>query len=234
MNLYIQLFIIILITYYLFFKKSESNKKVEKFGFKRTVGSGLNMIPMYVKKNYTDLNDLSLPKSKTRYPIDFDVTSLNKERVKYLKAIDNSLDQIRLLANDNKEAIYNVQERNPIPIDANPQPFLFLADYLVDKLNLMSANLYNVQFVKFNEIKGEEVDEQYKVEFKMAFNMKTKKESYEDKKNDFSFVVKADTIINKPNSLFNTTGRVFFRTLFVDEDLVNHYMPANIYKDWGK
>ena len=58
--------------------------------------------------------------------------------------------------------------------------------------------------------------------------MKTKKDSYEDKKNEFKFNVKTDVIINKPNQLLKTNGKVFFRTLFVDEDLVNHYMPSNI------
>jgi hypothetical protein len=240
MNLYIQLFIIFMITYYLFFTGRKSTKSIEKqiinqvdkkienfrgstFG-SRTVN---NMFTPY-NKNYTDLNDLSLPKAKNLYPIDFDVTSINKKRVKYLKSVDRTLDEIRLLANEDKETIYNVQSRNPIPIDSNPKPFLFLSEYLVNKLNLLSANLYTIEFVKFNEIKGEEVDEQFKVNFKMEFKMKTKKDSYEDKKNDFKFNVKADVIINKPNSQLKTNGKVFFRTLFVDEDLVNHYMPYNV------
>lgn len=236
MNLYFQLFIIFMLTYYLFFygKKSKNVKKVEKFSGNKTYGSRtVNFLTPY-GKNYTDLNDLSLPKSKNMYPIDFDVTSIDKKRVKYLKAVNNSLDEIRLLANKDQETIYNIQSRNPIPIDNNPKPFLFLSEYLVNKLNLLSANLYTIEFLKFNEIKGEEVDEQYKVEFKMQFKMKTKKDTYEDKKNEFIFNVKTDVIINKPNALLKTTGKVFFRTLFIDEDLVSHYMPANVYRDWGK
>ena len=108
MNLYIQLFIIFMITYYLFFygKKSKNVKKVEKFAGNTTYGSRTvnNMFTPY-SKNYTDLNDLSLPKSKNMYPIDFDVTSLDKKRVKYLKAVNNSLDEIRLLANKDQETI---------------------------------------------------------------------------------------------------------------------------------
>jgi len=76
-------------------------------------------------KNYTDLNDLSLPKAKNLYPIDFDVTSINKKRVKYLKAVNSSLDEIRLLANEDKETIYNVQTRNPTPINNDPNHFYF-------------------------------------------------------------------------------------------------------------
>ena len=37
-----------------------------------------------------------------------------------------------------------------------------------------------------------------------------------------------------PNSMYNIPGSIFFRTLFVDEDLTNHYLPYNLYNDWGK
>ena len=232
MNLYIQLSIIFMITYYLFFSGRKSTvpikKTVEKFKGSTFGSRTLNNMFTPYNKSYTDLNDLSLPKSKNLYPIDFDVTSLDKKRIKYVRAVNNSLDEIRLLANEDKETVYNIQNRNPAPIDSNPKPFTFLSEYLVNKLNLLSANLYTIEFVKFNDIKGEEVDEQYKVELKMEFKMKTKKDSYADKKNNFKFNVTSDVIINKPSSLLKTTGKVFFRTLFVDEDLVNHFMPSNI------
>jgi len=232
MNLYIQLFIILIITYYLFFYKNKAVKKIEKFV--TNIGIRLNMIPSHHNIRHYDLNDLALTKPKTAYPIDYNLSSLDKRKVKYFKFINSSLDEIRLLSNNKKETTYNIQDRNPTPINNKEEPFLFIKDYLVDKLNLMSRNLYTVEFIKFNEIIGEEIDEQYKVEFKMLFKLRTKKESHSDKNSEYTFNVSAETIINKPNSTYNIPGSIFFRTLFIDEDLTNHYLPYNLYNNWGK
>jgi hypothetical protein len=244
-----QLFIILIITYYLFFFKEDRlnkkvlnkkvlnkkvlnkrvlNKKIEKFKGNTTYGSRtVNMLTVY-NKNYTDLNDLSQSKPKTYYPLEFTESILNKKKIKYLKAIDQSLDMIRLLANDNKETSYNLQDRNPTPIDNNSKPFEFIANYLVEKLNLMGRNLYNVAFVKFIDINGEEIDEQYKVDLKMQFTITIKKEGFSDKKEQHFFVVKSEAVINKPNLALNTKGNIFFRSLFIDDTSVNHYAPYNI------
>lgn len=232
MNLYIQLFIILIITYYLFFYKNKAVKKIEKFV--KNIGIRRNMIPSHYNIRHYDLNDLALTKPKTAYPIDYNISSLDKRKVKYFKFINSSLDEIRLLSNNKKETTYNIQDRNPTPINNKQEPFLFIKDYLVDKLNLMSRNLYTVEFIKFNEIIGEEIDEQYKVEFKMLFKLRTKKESHSDKNSEYTFNVSAETIINKPNSMYNIPGSIFFRTLFIDEDLTNHYLPYNLYNNWGK
>lgn len=221
-----------MITYYLFFygnpfkSKSKNNEKktIEKL-----------TIPNYAQQyrlNPYDLNDLSQTKAKRYYPLDFGY-DLDKKKVKYLKAINDSLDRIRLLVNKEKETAYNIQTRNPVPIDTNPAPFEFVAKYLVDKLNQLSRNLYKVSFVKFEKVSGEEIDEQYKVNLEMKFSTIIRKESHNDTNSQYFFNVKTEAIINKPNIQLGTNGYVFFRTLFLDDKHVNDFMTYNSYRDWG-
>jgi hypothetical protein len=106
---------------------------------------------------------------------------------------------------------------------------MFVAKYLTDKMNQLSANLYDVKFVKFNEIIGEEIDEQYKVYLTMNFSVKLRKESYSDKNSIYNFAVKSEAVINKANPLYGKVGTVFFRTLFIDERLVDEFLPSNLY-----
>jgi hypothetical protein len=205
-----------MITYYLFIYK---DKVTEKFD-----------IPLYThyKLNSYDFNDLNLEKAKRYYPLDFGF-DINKKEIKYLKAINDSLDKIRLLLAKDKETIYNIQNRNPTPLENNPEPFQFIAKYLVNKINQLSSNLYNVTFVEFNKIQGEEIDEQYKVLLNMKFNVQIRKEEHYEKPQSHFFNVTADAIINKPNPLLKTQGNVFFRTIFVDNKYVNDFIPYNYF-----
>jgi len=212
MNLYLQLFIILIITWYLFYYKTP--KKIEKM-------DTLNYYSQYRLNSY-DLNDLSQSQPKRYYPLDFD-NDLDKKKLKYFKAVNDSLDRIRLLVNKNQEVIYNPQDRNPSPIDNNSKPFEFIAKYLVNKITDMGRNLYTVSFIKFNRIEGEEIDEQYKVNLEMEFSINIRKESYSDKKNKYTFTVKTEAVINKANQRYNTNGNVFFRTLFIDDKETNDY-----------
>ena len=220
MDLYLQLFIIFMLTYYLFFYKDKNDLKS---GNKKIIEK--LSIPNYAQQYYLnryDINDLIQSKPKRYSPLDFGL-DYNKKKIKYLKAINTSLDQIRLLANKNKETIYNVQNRNPIRIEGNPAPFQFFSKYLNDKLNDMGRNLYNVSFIKFTNIDGEEIDEQYKVSLDMEFSVKIKKESFSDKVDIHKFKVKSDIIINKPNPILKIDGSVFIRRIFVDDKDVNDY-----------
>jgi hypothetical protein len=213
MNLYFQLGLILVITWYLFYFK-EKSKIVEKMDI-------YNYQSQY-KLNSYDLNDLSLTKPKHYYPLDFD-NDLDKKKLKYFKAVNDSLDRIRLLANRNQETIYNTQDRNPTPIEGNSKPFEFIAKYLENKMNDMGRNLYKVSFDKFNNIEGEEIDDQYKVNLEMNYSINIRKESYSDNKKNYTFKVKTEAVINKANPRYNTKGNVFFRTLFVDDDETNEY-----------
>ena len=161
------------------------------------------------------------------YPLDFGY-DLDKKKIKYLKAVDDSLDRIRLLVNKDRQVLYNVQDRNPIKIDNNPKPFEFIAKYLVEKLNIFSRNLYNLSFIKFNSINGEEIDDQYLVLLSMQFSIKMKKEGLSDKitKNEFNIIT--EVIINKPNVVLDKKGDIYFRQIYVNDKFVNNYAPANI------
>jgi hypothetical protein len=245
MNLYFQLGLIIVITWYLFYYKEKSiiekYRGVGRYG--RTVfssgagfngggrGGGIaslataNYYSQYRQNSY-DLNDLSQSRPKYYYDMEFD-NDLDQKKIKYFKAVDDSLDRIRLLANKNQETIYNTQDRNPTPIESNPKPFEFIAKYLENKMNDMGRNLYKVTFNKFKNIQGEEIDEQYKVFLDMEFSIKIRKESYSDKKSDYTFVAVSEAVINKANPRYNTKGNVFFRTLFVDNKDVNEYRPVS-------
>ena len=213
MNLYFQLGLIVIITWYLFFYK-EKSKIVEKMDI-------YNYHSQY-RLNPYDLNDLSLTKPKHYYPLDFD-NDLDKKKLKYFKAVNDSLDRIRLLANRDQETIYNAQDRNPTPIEGSSKPFEFIAKYLENKMNDMGRNLYKVSFNKFNNIEGEEIDDQYKVNLDMEYSITIRKESYSDNKKNYTFKVKTEAVINKANPRYNTKGNVFFRTLFVDDDETNEY-----------
>jgi hypothetical protein len=211
MNLYFQLGLIVIITWYLFYNKSKNVEKMDIYNYHSQY-----------RLNPYDLNDLSLTKPKHYYPLDFD-NDLDKKKLKYFKAVNDSLDRIRLLANKNKETIYNVQDRNPTPIEGNSKPFEFIAKHIENKINDMGRNLYTVSFNKFNNIEGEEIDDQYKVNLEMNFSIKIRKESYSDKKNNYTFIVKTEAIINKANPRYNIKGNVFFRTLFLDDNETNEY-----------
>jgi len=202
----------IIITWYLFYFDKEKN--IEKLDI-------YNYYSQYRLNSY-DLNDLSQSKSKRYYPLDFD-NDLDKKKLKYFKAVNDSLDRIRLLANRNQETIYNTQHRNPTPIEGSSKPFEFIAKYLENKMNDMGRNLYRVSFNKFNNIEGEEIDDQYKVNLDMEFSITIRKESYSDNKKNYTFKVKTEAVINKANPRYNTKGNVFFRTLFVDDDETNEY-----------
>jgi len=222
-----------MITYYLFFYgRPESNKKtVEKYKVVGDSGGGIAApwIPGYNNygSNSYDLNDLSLTKPKNNYPINIDVRLFDNKKVKYLKSINSSLDQIRLLVNKDKETKYNLQTRNPTPINNKPDPFMFVAKYLVEKLNHLSRNLYKVTFVKFISVSGEEIDEQYKVDLEMQFSTIIRKESHTDKNAQYLFNVKTEAVINKPDR-YGTKGSMFFRTLFLDDKEINNFLPYNI------
>ena len=213
MNLYFQLGLIIVITWYLFYYK-EKSRNIEKMDV-------YNYHSQY-RLNAYDLNDLSLSKPKHHYPLDFD-NDLDQKKLKYFKAVNDSLDRIRLLANRDQETIYNAQNRNPTPIEGNSKPFEFIAKYLENKMNDMSRNLYKVSFNKFNNIEGEEIDDQYKVNLDINFSINIRKESYSDKKKFYTFNVKSEAVINKAKPRYNIKGNVFFRTLFVDDNDVNEY-----------
>ena len=88
MNLYIQLFIILIITYYLFFYKNKAVKKIEKFV--KNIGIRRNMIPSHYNIRHYDLNDLSLTKPKTAYPIDYNLSSLDNIYAKFFSNSINS------------------------------------------------------------------------------------------------------------------------------------------------
>jgi hypothetical protein len=255
MNFWIQLFIIFLVAYYLFYHNDHNSKKiVEKYkrlgsmgggtirgSFKGSGGRGFSGIgtslwtPNYYSQyrlNSYNLNDLSQSQAKRYYPLDFP-DKLDKKKVKYLKAINESLGMIGALVNKNKETTYNVQDRNPTPIENNPKTFNFVSSYLESKLNELSRNLYTVKFEKFINVSGEEVDEQYNVYMDMQFSVVIKKESYSDTKPTHIFIVKANAIINKPDIRLNKKGTIFFRSMFVDDKFVNDYMTYNTYRDWG-
>lgn len=225
MNLYLQLFIIVVITYYLFYYREK--KTVENYDAGH---GGVSIITNHTqnKLNGYDLNDLSLERPKHYNSLDFGY-DMDTKKIKYLKGINDSLDKIRLLVNKDKETTYNIQNRNPIAIEGDPKPFMFVAKYLTDKMNQLSANLYDVKFIEFNEIIGEEIDEQYKVYLGMNFSVKLRKESHSDKNSVYNFSVKSEAVINKANLLYGKVGTVFFRTLFVDDRLVDEYLPSNLY-----
>lgn len=212
MNLYLQLGLIIVITWYLFYYKEK--KTIEKMDI-------YNYHSQYRLNSY-DLNDLSLTQPKHYYPLDFD-NDLDVKKLKYFKAVNDSLDRIRLLANRNQETTYNVQDRNPTPIEGTSKPFEFIAKYLENKMNDMGRNLYKVSFNKFKNIEGEEIDDQYKVNLTMEYSLTIRKESYSDKKKNYTFVAKTEAIINKAQPRYNIKGNVFFRTLFLDDNQTNEY-----------
>jgi hypothetical protein len=145
-----------MITYYLFYYREKKTLEHLTYKFASGTGSGGGYNPDYTSRiNGYDLNDLSLERPKHYNSLDFGYT-LDTKKIKYLKGINNSLNKIRLLVNKNRETTYNIQNRNPVAIEGNPRPFMFVAKYLTDKMNQLSANLYDVKFVDFNEIIGEE------------------------------------------------------------------------------
>lgn len=188
MNLYFQLGLIIVITWYLFYFKEK--KTIEKMDI-------YNYHSQY-RLNPYDLNDLSLTQPKHYYPLDFD-NDLDVKKLKYFKAVNDSLDRIRLLANRNQETTYNVQARNPTPIEGSSKPFEFIAKYLENKMNDMGRNLYKVSFNKFINIEGEEIDDQYKVNLSMEYSIVIRKESYSDKKRIIHLLLKLKQLLIKLN-----------------------------------
>ena len=63
--------------------------------------------------------------------------------------------------------------------------------------------------------------------YKLIFRITIKKEGFSDKKEQHFFLVKSEAVINKPNLSLNTKGNVFFRTLFINDTIINHYAPYN-------
>jgi len=242
--------------YYLFIHNQPNSRVVERYkrlgsmgggvvggSFKGSMGGGRGPMgigtslwtPNYYNQyrlNAYNLNDLSQSQAKRYYPLDFP-DRLDKKKVKYLKAINESLGMIAALVNKNKETTYNIQNRNPTPIVNNPKTFEFVSSYLESKLNELSRNIYTIKFEKFVNIEGEEVDEQYNVYMDMKFSVVIKKESYGDTKPTHIFFIKANAIINKPDITLNKKGTIFFRSMFVDDKFVNDYMTYNTYRDWG-
>ena len=72
---------------------------------------------------------------------------------------------------------------------------------------------------------------QSKVEMKLNFSIKARKEGLSDKNKTYDFDVKILFILNKLGLDKTKMDGVFIRNLFVDDIVVNDYMPHNSY-DW--
>jgi len=225
MNLYLKIFILLLIIYILFIYNGDN--LVENMDI-------YNYYSQYRLNNY-DFNDLNIEKSKRFYPINYsqwpsnpDYTKKNKKKIKYLKAINISFDQIRNEINNNREIQYNPNNQDSYSVANNPKYFNFMTDYLVERLNIMSRNLYKVNFTKILNISGYQTNQQMTVDMKFQFTIKIRKEGLSDTSDTHSFNVNTSFVINKINIDKNKMKNVFFRTLFVDDSLINDYMPYNV------
>jgi len=229
MNLYSQILFIIVVTYFLFYyKKSVSRIDVSHISpvsvtttttttestTKPKIVEHLTP-PFYMnyKSNNYDLNDLNLEHSKRYYPISFDGDNTMKKQ-KYIPALTENLSQIRQLVNKNKELVYNTDGLKANPIISEPEPFLFIAKYLVDKLNILgNSQFYKLSFVEFKRIMGEETRLQFKVDLDMKFNLRLFKESPEDTEDTHIIVIKSTVVINKPPTFrIKQNPEIFFRT----------------------
>jgi hypothetical protein len=246
MNLYTQIIIIIVLTYFLFFfQKKQAKVTVDNISPIATVSSTVSSTnskivehltpPFYMnyKSNNYDINDLNLEHSKRYYPLNFDGDNTMKKQ-KYMSALTENLSQIRQLVNKNKELIYNPNNLKANPIISTPEPFLFIAKYLVDKLNILgNSQFYKLSFVEFKKIIGEETRLQFKVDLDMKFNLFINKESPEDDNEYHIIVIKSTVVINKtPTFRIKQNPEIFFRTLFIDHKFSNDFMPRNFYPRW--
>jgi hypothetical protein len=248
MNLYSQILIIIVVTYFLFYFKRNASRidvsHISPVSVTTTTTTDSTTKPKIVehltppfymnyKSNNYDLNDLNLEHSKRYYPLNFDGETSMKQQ-KYIKAINENLSQIRQLVNKNKELLYNVNNLKVNSIISTPEPFLFIAKYLVDKLNFLgNSQFYKVTFIEFKKIIGEETKAQFKVTLDMRFNLLLKKESPEDTEDSHKIVIKSTVVINKPATIrFKQNPEIFFRTLFIDDKFANDFMPKNYYARW--
>ena len=245
MNLYTQIIIIIVLTYFLFFYQKKLSKIIESDISPLTVTSTPSTAkpkivehltpPFYMnyKSNNYDINDLNLEYSKRYYPITFDGDASMKQQ-KYIKALNDDLSQIRQLVNKNKELLYNVDNLKANPIISTPEPFLFIPKYLVDKLNILNGQFYKVTFIDFKKIIGEETRTQFKVTLDMNFNLYLRKETLEDTNDSHKIVIKSTVVINKqPTFRIKQNPEIFFRTLFIDDKFANDFMPKNFYPRWS-
>lgn len=223
MNLYIKIFILLLILYILFIYKGD--KIVENMDI-------YNYYSQYRLNNY-DFNDLNIEKSKRFYPINWTNwptakdAKLNKKKIKYLKAINVSFDQIRNEINKNIIE-YRPGFQDSYIIPKNSKSFNFIIDYLVDRLNIMSRNLYKIDFIKILDISGYQTNTQMTTVMKFQFLIKIRKEGLSDTADTHLFNINTSFVMNKLNIDQNKMKNVFFKTLFVDDKLVNDYMPYNI------
>jgi len=250
MNLYAQIIVIIILTYFLFYyQKSKAKITSDTISpvsnASSTASSNISSTnsrivehltpPFYMnyKSNNYDLNDLNLERAKRYYPISFDGDNSMKKQ-KYIPALNENLSQIRQLVNKNKELLYNVNNAKANPIISTPEPFLFIAKYLTDKMNILgNSQFYKLSFVEFKKIIGEETRFQFKVDLDMKFNLFIKKESPEDDDETHILVIKSTVVINKPPTLrIRQNPEIFFRTLYIDDKFGNDFMPRNFYARW--
>ena len=194
-----------------------------------------NYYSQYRLNNY-DFNDLNLVKSKRFYPINSNIkdnyskdgfyTKLNRKKIKYLKAINISFDQIRNEINDNTDIQYmpNNMESDRISKDFNY--FRFFVEYLVKRLNSMSSNLYKISFIKILDISGFESNNQINADMIFQLSIKIRKEGLSDTSDSHVFNVKTSFVHNIVNN--NRIKNIFIRTLFIDDNIVNDYLAYNV------
>lgn len=228
MNFYIKIFILFLIIYILFLHRDnkeeivKKNKNVENMDI-------YNYADQYRLNNY-DINDLNLERSKRTYPINYE-PRLDKKNIKYLKAVNVSLEELMREINKDEEILYNTNKQLVYKLQKTKDQFNFIILHLVKRLNEMSRNLYEIKFNKIIEVNGEQTSEQSKVEMKLNFSIKARKEGLSDRKRTYDFNVRILFIVNKLGLDKTKMDGVFIRNLFVDDIVVNDYMPHNSY-DW--
>jgi hypothetical protein len=188
-----------------------------------------NYADQYRLNNY-DINDLNIERSKRTYPINYE-PRLDKKNIKYLKAVNVSLEQIMREVNKDDEILYNTNKQIVYKLEKTKDQFNFIILHLVKRLNEMSRNLYQIKFNKILEVNGEQTSEQSKVEMKLNFSIRYRKEGHSDKNQTYKFNVKILFMHNKLGLDKTRMDGVFIRNLFVDDIVVNDYMPHNSY-DW--
>jgi hypothetical protein len=228
MNFYIKIFILFLIIYILFLHRDNKeeivnkNKNVENMDI-------YNYADQYRLNNY-DINDLNLERSKRTYPINYE-PRLDKKNIKYLKAVNVSLEELMREINKDEEILYNTNKQLVYKLQKTKDQFNFIILHLAKRLNEMSRNLYEIKFNKIVEVNGEQTSEQSKVEMKLNFSINSRKEGLSDRKRTYDFNVRILFIVNKLGLDKTKMDGVFIRNLFVDDIVVNDYMPHNSY-DW--
>jgi hypothetical protein len=239
MNLYIKISILLLILYILFIYKGD--KTIENMDI-------YNYYSQYRLNNY-DFNDLNLEKSKRFYPINYGSNDaynksayyssknkrpmgiyfkLNKKKIKYLKAVNISFDEIRNEINNNGIIEYSPKGQISYKVSNNSKAFDYIFEYLIDRLNIMSRNLYNITFNKILDVSGYQTNTQMTIEMLFQLSIKIRKEGFGDTTDTHVFNVKSSFIINKINIDEKKMINVFIRTLFIDDKIVNDYMQYNV------